>query len=255
MFYTLIVFLSQVRVCFQFQEKDFTLRTLDVHCEQCDELEEDVSNYVENSKEYGVNFRSILMELEYFDVCSGALLQDVMHDLLEGVLQYEGNFLLQHCITDCQYFTLAHLNSVIDSIELGYMEADDRPTPITSQVLRSNRNLGQKGSFWFTNMHTLHSWSLWTGLHFKAAQSALLGRLLPVMIGERVPEDDENWENFLLLLEILDFLMAPEINDDEVAHLDSLILQHHTQFPELYPDASVIPNIHYMVHMPRLIRQ
>ena len=94
----------------QFQDKDFTLRTLEENRHQCDILEEDISNFTENSKEYGVNFRSILMELTYFDVCSGALLPDVMHDLLEGVLQYEGNLLLQHCITDCQYFTLAYLN-------------------------------------------------------------------------------------------------------------------------------------------------
>ena len=75
------------------------------------------------------------------------------------------------------------------------------------------------------------------------------------MVGECVPEDDDHWENFVLLLEILDFLMAPEISDDEVAHLDSLILQHHTQFSELYPEASVLPKMHYIVHMPRLIRQ
>lgn len=137
----------RIHVCasYQFQDKDFTLRTLEDHRHQCDILEEDISNFTENSKEYGVNFRSILMELTYFDVCSGALLPDVMHDLLEGVLQYEGNLLLQHCITDCQYFTLAYLNSIIENIELGYMEADDRPTPITSQVLRSDRGLGQKG--------------------------------------------------------------------------------------------------------------
>ena len=72
-------------------------------------------------------------------------LPDVMHDLLEGVLQYEGNLLLQHCISDFQYFTLTFLNSVIENIELGYMESDGRPTPITSHVLSSDRTLGQKG--------------------------------------------------------------------------------------------------------------
>lgn len=75
------------------------------------------------------------------------------------------------------------------------------------------------------------------------------------MIGKYIPENDENWENFLLLLEILDLLMAPEITGDEVAHLDSLILEHHLQFKELYPDSSIIPKMHCMVHMPRLIRQ
>ena len=59
--------------------------------------------------EYGVNHRSILMDLEYFDLCSGALVQDAMHDLMEGVLQYETKLLLCHYI-DNGNFTLQNLN-------------------------------------------------------------------------------------------------------------------------------------------------
>ena len=43
----------------------------------------------EASKLYGINRDSILNKLAYFHVCSGALLPDVMHDVLEGTLQYE----------------------------------------------------------------------------------------------------------------------------------------------------------------------
>ena len=39
--------------------------------------------------EFGVNHESLLMEIEYFDIYSGVLIRDVMHDLFEGVLQYE----------------------------------------------------------------------------------------------------------------------------------------------------------------------
>ena len=75
------------------------------------------------------------------------------------------------------------------------------------------------------------------------------------MVGKHIPEDDERWLNYLLLLEIVDLLLAPEITEDEVAHLSSLILEHHLQFKELYPDSSIIPKLHNMVHMPRLIRR
>ena len=75
------------------------------------------------------------------------------------------------------------------------------------------------------------------------------------MVGHFIPSSDEFWENFLVLLEILDLLLAPEITEDETAHLESLIFEHHTQFLELYPDVSVIPKMHFMVHMPRIIRQ
>ena len=69
-----------------------------------------------------------------------------MHDLLEGVLQYEAKLVLQHCILDKKYTTLTSLTSKIEHLELGYMEYDDRPTAITRLVLTgSEKNLGQKG--------------------------------------------------------------------------------------------------------------
>ena len=123
------------------------MRNLCDHILECDTLEEDASSYANNSMEFGVNVRSVLMDLQYFDLCSGALLPDVMHDLLEGVLQYEGNLVLQHCIDRSRYFTLTSLSKIMDNIELGYMESDDRPTLITARVLHSEKNLGQKGTW------------------------------------------------------------------------------------------------------------
>ena len=34
----------------------------------------------------------------------------------------------------------------------------------------------------------------------------LLGRLLPIIIGEHIPEDDERWMLFLQLMDIVDIL-------------------------------------------------
>ena len=43
------------------------------------------------------------MKLKYFDLCSGALVTDVMHDVLEGVIQHESKLVLYHCIRDKKY--------------------------------------------------------------------------------------------------------------------------------------------------------
>ena len=82
---------------------------------------------------------------------------------------------------------------------------------------------------------------------------ALFGRLLPFMVAEHVPDGDECWSNYLLLFQVIDLLMAPEVSEDEVALLDMLIKEHHTTFVHLYPEESVTPKLHYMIHMPRLI--
>lgn len=61
-------------------------------------------------KEFGINRNSILNELKYFHVCNGCLIPDVMHDLLEGALQYEVKLLLQVMIQN-KAFTLDLFNT------------------------------------------------------------------------------------------------------------------------------------------------
>ena len=90
-------------------------------------------------------------------------------------------------------------------------------------------------------------------LFIVAAQMWLLGRVIPYLFGDDIPEGDENWNNYLQLLEIVDMLMAPEISEDEVAELSILIQQHHFAFKQLYTASSVLPKHHFMIHMPRLI--
>ena len=81
----------------------------------------------------------------------------------------------------------------------------------------------------------------------------LLGRILPAMVGHFVPEDDEYRQNFLLLMQITDYLLSPWITQDDAAFLQCQIAEHHQQFVQLYPSRSIIPKMHYIVHMPRLM--
>ena len=74
-------------------ESAFTLRDKVSHQQQCYEVENDQNGSA--SKLYGINRNSILNELTYFHVCNGALLPDIMHDVLEGALQYEVKVMLQ----------------------------------------------------------------------------------------------------------------------------------------------------------------
>ena len=73
------------------------------------------------------------------------------------------------------------------------------------------------------------------------------------MVGDKVPAGDDFWLNYMDLLNIVDLLLAPELTEDDVAHLSVLIEDHHLEFVRLYPHASVTPKMHYLIHMPRLI--
>ena len=124
----------------QFDERNLTLRNRTRHLTACDELEAGV----ETSVDLGINYRSTLFELEHFDV--DILVPDVMHDMLEGVLQYEASLILRYIIREKSFLSYTTFAEALDGLELGYMEADNKPTSIPATTLNSeDRSLGQKG--------------------------------------------------------------------------------------------------------------
>uniref|UniRef100_A0A1X7TW99 Uncharacterized protein n=1 Tax=Amphimedon queenslandica TaxID=400682 RepID=A0A1X7TW99_AMPQE len=56
-------------------------------------------------------------------------------------------------------------------------------------------------------------------------------------------------ENFLLLLTIVEYVFGPVTSEDVVPYLKDLIREHEN-FCQLYPNASIIPKIHYIIHLP-----
>ena len=82
-----------------------------------------------------------------------------------------------------------------------------------------------------------------------------LARLLPLMIGEFVPEDDERWKLFLTLLTIIDYVFAPRTNQQVVSYLAVLIKDHHEEFKRLYPNSPITPKLHNMIHIPEWIER
>jgi hypothetical protein len=77
--------------------------------------------------------------------------------------------------------------------------------------------------------------------------------LLPLMIGDKIPEDDPKWECFLLLLEITKVCTARITSSKACDYLRALIADHHRLFKSCYPGVMFTPKMHYMVHFPRLL--
>ena len=80
-----------------------------------------------------------------------------------------------------------------------------------------------------------------------------LARLLPLIIGDQIPEGDDHWDNFLLLLKISEYVFSPVSSKEIAAFLTTLIDDYLQTFTQLYPGCSIIPKQHYMVHMPQWI--
>jgi len=83
-----------------------------------------------------------------------------------------------------------------------------------------------------------------------ASQMWNLAVFLPLMIGEQVPDDDDDeWECDLLLLSILQICVSCVLSFDLVDHLRVLIELYLASFRKCYPHMSIIPKQHYLIYL------
>ena len=104
-----------------------------------------------------------------------------------------------------------------------------------------------------------------------------LGRLLPMIIGTEITdEDDPNWLHYLQLLSITEYVFAPVVHPMTPSHLQVINEHHHHHhyyndnyyrilqilieenletFGILYKQASFIPKMHYLIHIPQYLQR
>ena len=80
-----------------------------------------------------------------------------------------------------------------------------------------------------------------------------LARYLPLLIGRNISDVDPNWLHYLE--DILDLVFSHVVRSDTPAYLQETLEAHLLQFKVLYPGASVIPKMHFLIHIPRYLEQ
>ena len=101
-------------------------------------------------------------------------------------------------------------------------------------------------------MHRLHNYLIILSC-ISAVQMWCLMRFLPIMIGDIIPDDIQAWQCFQMLWNITSICSAREISDEQISYLKVLVAEHHELFKVVYPNCSIIPKLHYLVHVPELI--
>ena len=214
-----------------FVSERFHARNDNSHRGHCDDVEllGPIGDYY--SKTYGVNCRSSLTKVTHYSLFNGGLPHDMMHDALEGVVQYEIKLLVCHCI-DCNYFTLQEYNWRVINFDYGCSENADKPTAIiTRDILRSSDKK----------------------FHLSSSQALLLCRLLPLIIGDRIPENDLHWKCYLVLLKIMDIVSSPMLSKGHCSVLKRHIQEHDSLFKTLHGESSLTPKFHFFLHYPEQI--
>lgn len=209
-----------------FLESDFEVRSAEQHQSHLNDLAGSSSKSVE----YGINRPSELDQIPNFSVAEN-LPHDIMHDLFEGVVPYEMKLLLTHLV-NAKYFTISTLNDRLRRFDFGYIERSDIPSQLDERTFLKNPE--QK-------------------IRQSASKMWLLAITLPLLVGDLVPEDCEEWNLFILLIRICSIACSWQITPDTASYLRVLIQEHHSKFKILYPHKTMIPKMHYMVHYPRQI--
>lgn len=211
----------------KFTEGEYVMRDIETHELHVHEAER-MRNRIPMT---GVKKGCMLNELRFFHTTTNYNF-DIMHDLLEGVCPFEIKLLLNRCIFVENFFSLEELNSRMKSFAYQLIDRKNKPTELTRSVL--------------TNLED-HK------LRQHASQMWCLVRMLPFLIGDKVPIGHEHYELLLLLLRCMDIIFSPFVEKSQLLYLKHLIAEHHTNFKYLYPDFRLINKHHHMVHYPTCI--
>ena len=200
-----------------FNEADFTLRTPSSYDAQVSLVEQNA--YL--SSTYGVKQHSVLNQLNYFHVCWGSP-SDISHDLFEGVCLDLIKLVLEHAIA-VKVISLSSLNNIIS--EFPYMGKDKKNKPALLSGTSNNIIVKQT-----------------------AAQCQNLIRILPLIIGHKMPHGDLYWDCYLCFLKCLDYILAPKLHPGEVQFMEDLIATFISSYSKLDSVTNIKPKMHYMIH-------
>jgi len=178
---------------------------------------------------FGVKKSCILTDnLSHFNVTSGYP-PDIVHNLFEGIVPVEIGQCIQVLISK-KLFTLEHLNNLI--LTFPYKDGDKTNRPhLLPKTLHKKRTIGG-------NAH--ENWCLL--------------RLLPLIVGKCVPDDEPAWKVILDLKDIAELIVAPVHSRESVAYLECKISEHRSRYQELFPDKRLLPKHHFLEHYPEMIK-
>ena len=200
---------------------DLLLRNQVLHAQHCSDIQDTT---VQSS--FGVRRTCILNDLQYFNV-SGNFAIDNMHDILDGVGQFELKLLFGY-LSD-KIISKQDIFERVYAYSYGYLELKNRPSRI---------NMEQTGN----------------GIGLNAIQTFCLICNVPLIFGDIVAEGNAHWKLLLQLFQMINIVFSPVITEGMTICLKHLVTDHHQLFKELYP-LNLIPNHHFMVHYARAIRR
>lgn len=165
---------------------------------------------------------------KYYHVCAPGLPSCLGHDLLEGIIAYDMQLMINY-FTEKGWFTTEFLNNRIAQFKYCTIDGQDKSESIDEKYEKCH------GGAW---------------------QILTLLRLFPVFVGDKIQDfQNEVWLNYVKLTEIVEIILSPQIHVSSIFYLEDLINEYISLRLQKFPNTALRPKHHYLTHYPELIEQ
>ncbi len=185
---------------------------------------------IKSFEKTGIKFDSVLNTLNHFHSTLNISV-DIMHDLFEGVCNYVICLVLLRLIDDPSInFDLDDLNERKDFFDYGCILISN----ISVKKITMD-NLRQK-------------------IKMSSSEMMTFSLLLPLMIGDLIPENNPYWKMLLTLNDLIENCLKSSYDEESLSNLNDIIQRHNKMFIELF-DEHLKPKFHIMLHYIDVIRK
>lgn len=196
------------------------------------DLAEVAENPDSNIHVRGVKRGCPLNGLPYFEAVENWI-NDIMHTFAEGIIPIVASLVLNALIAEGEV-TLNLLNEEINQVfSTMIVEKKNKPCQITC-VKPDGKGFSPKLS---------------------AAQTTTFFQFLPLLIGRYVDEKNKYWKLLLLLEEIVDYVLAPSLEETSLSLFSCLYAEFLHYFKKIFPTIPIRPKFHFPIHFEKMARK
>ncbi len=168
---------------------------------------------------YGVKEKSPMNNLKFYHVIDG-LPPCLAHDLFEGVGPEIFEPIVKNLIA-LGFFTLEEFWSRVENFPYNGPDLANKPSVVQVEKVK---------------------------LKFTQSQTWCFLRLFPLIVGDRVPQDNPLWKLAVLFLEVLDQVLAPVISQRDLNYMQQVVEDFLIEVKTTLPKTKLKPKFHYMLH-------
>lgn len=177
----------------------------------------------------GVNGESVWNNVKYFHVYLN-IYADKLHDLNEGLLEYGMGHLVYHYVFETPDLPLNILNDRLSTFNFYFNAMTNKPPPFTLDELKNKK------------------------LRLSGSETMNFTLIFSFLVGDLVDTTDEYWAFYLTMRQIIDIVLARNIQSDSAVILDDVVSQHLELYLKLFKNDPLKRKHHNLTHYGTILK-